>query len=55
MVLHWLPDPVSHPKPTVASAATIMPMTQPRTVLNLVHSARTSCANPSRPVRTSER
>ena len=26
-----------------------MPMTQPRTVRNLVHSARSSCVNPSRP------
>ena len=32
-----------------------MPMTQPRTVLNLVHSARSSCAKPSRPVRSSDR
>ena len=38
------------PIPAVTKAATVMPMTQPRTVLNLVHSARRSCAKPSRPV-----
>ena len=37
------------PIPAVTRTATVMPMTQPRTVLNLVHSARRSCAKPSRP------
>ena len=30
-------------------------MTQPRTVRNLVHSARSACANPSRPALAGER
>src|ERR1017187_4541972 len=36
------------PSPTITSTATTVPMTQPRTVLNLVHSARRSGAKPSR-------
>ena len=40
------------PRATIASTATIIPMTQPRTVLNLTHSARSSCANPSCPACT---
>ena len=55
----WMPHslfaPVSAPMPTMTSIATIMPMTQPRTVLNLVHSARSNWAKPSRPVRSSDR
>ena len=52
---HSLFAPVSAPMPTMTSSATIMPMTQPRTVLNLVHSARSSWAKPSRPVCSSDR
>ncbi len=33
----------------VSAAAAMMQMTQPRTVRNLVHSARSSWAKPSRP------
>ncbi len=36
--------------PTVTSAATKMPMTQPRTVRNLVHSAHSSGPNPADPL-----
>ena len=47
----WMPHslfaPVSAPSPTMTSAAAVTPMTQPRTVRNLVHSARRSWANPS--------
>ena len=42
------PTEMSSPSPTVTSAATTIPMTQPRTVRNLVHSARSNCPNPSR-------
>ena len=37
------------PSPAVTRTATSVPMTQPRTVLNLVHSARRSWAKPSCP------
>jgi hypothetical protein len=37
--------------PPVSSAAPIIAMTHPRTVLNFVHSDRRSCAKPSRPGR----
>ena len=54
----WMPhslfDPVSAPSPTMSSIATAMPMSQPRTVRNLVHSARRSWVNPSRLTRISE-
>src|SRR5580704_7075181 len=45
-----LPAALNSPSPNMTRIATSRPMTQPRTVLNLVHSARTSCAKPSRPV-----
>jgi hypothetical protein len=45
---HSLFAPVSAPSPTMSSIAMAMPMSQPRTVRNLVHSDRRSWANPSR-------
>ena len=48
--LHWLFAPVSAPSPTMSSSPTSRPMTQPRTVRNFVHSARSSEPNPSLPV-----
>ncbi len=36
------------PRPTITSTATTVPVTQPRTVLNLVHSACRPDPNPSR-------
>ena len=43
------------PSPAVTRIATIMPMTQPRTVRNLVHSACSSWLKPSGPSCTGER
>ena len=43
------------PSPAVTRTATTVPMTQPRTVLNLVHSARRSWPKPSRPAWRSGR
>src|SRR5215471_13891279 len=43
------PPPESNrPNPTITSTATIMPVTQPRTVRNLVHSACSSWAKSPR-------
>ena len=37
------------PRKMVSSAARIMPITQPRTLRNLIHSARTSPPKPPQP------
>ena len=52
---HSLFAPVSAPSPTMSSIAMAMPMSQPRTVRNFVHSARSNWAKPSRPARSSDR
>jgi hypothetical protein len=46
---------VSSPNPAATTTAAIRPRTQPRTVRNFVHSACTSCANPSGPGCWAER
>src|SRR5579875_3334402 len=48
----WLPFAVRNASSTTSSAAATAAITQPRTVRNFVHSARSCRVNPSRPVRT---
>ena len=45
----------SVPKPTITKTATATVIVQPRTVRNLVHSACSSCAKPSRVPSTRDR
>src|SRR5215468_6265143 len=49
------PPEVNRPNPTITSTATIMPVTQPRTVRNLVHSACSSWAKSPRLASADER
>jgi hypothetical protein len=51
--LHWS-LPISR-KPAVTITSTAIAITQPRTDLNLVHSARSSSQKPSRPGRACDR
>ncbi len=51
----WPPPEASSPTPAIARTATSAPMTQPRTVRNLVHSARSAWPKPSRPGLAGER
>src|SRR6516225_7076989 len=49
------PPEANRPNPTITSTATIMPVTQPRTVRNLVHSACSSWAKSPRLAGADER